>query len=114
MSGQDNKHFKQEKYQKAVKEEAKATAKVPSPGCFLLQFRSDGASATSAHDVVLWRRRISALAIKECPTIGRCIDELTYRRPDEVVRPDFAAIEDEDDRYVARQMYMKKLEKICN
>ena len=108
--GKQGKGYKHDKYHKAVKEEARATNKVASPGSFLLQFRTDGAATTTAHDVTLWRKRISVLALKECPNIGRCVEELTYREPEEVVRPDFAAITDEDDRYVARQMYMKALE----
>ena len=36
---------------------------------------------------------------------------LEYRLPVEVVRPDIAAIEDDDDRYIARQVYLKKIEK---
>ena len=108
--GKQGKGYKNEKYHKVVKEEAKATTKVASPGSFLLQFRTDGSATTTAHDVTLWRKRISVLALKECPNIGRCIEELTYREPEPVARPNFAAIEDEDDKYVARQMYMKALE----
>ena len=103
-NGKQGKGYKNDKYHKVVKEEAKAAAKVASPGSFLLQFRTDGVATTSAHDVTLWRKRISKLALKECPNIGRCVEELAYRDPEEVVRPNFTAIEDEDDRYVARQM----------
>ena len=30
------------------------------------------------------------------------------------MRPDLAAIEDDDDRYIARQVYLKKIEKFLN
>ena len=109
-NGKQGKGYKYEKYHKEVMEEAKATSKVASPGSFLLQFRTDGAATTTAHDVTLWRKRISVLALRECPNIGRCVEELAYREPEPVARPNFAAIEDEDDKYVARQMYMKALE----
>ena len=72
----------------------------------MLQYRTDG-----ANDVTVWRKRLSVVANRECPTIGRIVDELEYRLPEEVVRPDFAAIEDEDDRFIARSMYLKKMEK---
>ena len=39
------------------------------------------------------------------------MDELEYRLPEEVARPNFAAIEDDDDRYIVRQGYLKKIEK---
>ena len=59
---------------------------------------------------------LSVTANRECPTIGRIVDELEYRLSEEVVRSDFAATEDDDDydddRYIARQMYPKKIEKI--
>ena len=51
------------------------------------------------------------VANSKCPTTGRCIDELEYRLLKEIVRPDFAVIEDEDDRFIARQMYQKKMER---
>ena len=54
---------------------------------------------------------ISILATnRECPTIGRIGDKLEYRLPEEVVRPDFAAILDEDNRFIARIMYLKMME----
>ena len=40
--------------------------------------------------------------------------ELEYRLPEEVIRPDFAAIENDDDKYIARQIYLKKIEKNLN
>ena len=43
---------------------------------------------------------------RECPAIGRYIDKLEYR-VQEVVRPNFAAIVDKDDRFTARQMFLK-------
>ena len=92
--------------QRPPREELKASAKVASPGCFLLQYKTDG-----ANDVTVWLKRFSVVANRACPTIGRIVDELAYRLPEEVVRPDFAAIEDEDDRYIARQVYLKKIEK---
>ena len=91
------------------REELKVSAKVASPGCFLLQYKTDG-----ANDVTVWLTRLSVVAMRECPTIGRIVEELEYRLPDEVERPDFAAIEDEDDRYIARQIYLKKIEKNLN
>ena len=42
------------------------------------------------------------------------VDELEYRLPEVVARPNFAAILDEDDRFVARQMYLKQMEKNLN
>ena len=51
------------------------------------------------------------VANRECPTVGRIVDELGYRLPEVVVRPDFAAILDEDDRFIAMQMYLKQMEK---
>ena len=52
------------------------------------------------------------VANRECPTIGSIVDELEYRLPEEVVRPDFAAILDEDDRFIARSMYLKRWKRI--
>ena len=60
-----------------------------SPGCILLQYKTGAAT-----DVTIWRKRFSVIANRECSTIGRVVDELEYRLPDEVVRHDFAAIED--------------------
>ena len=54
------------------------------------------------------------VAIKECPTTGRVVEKLEYHLPNEVVLPEFAAFGDEDDRYIARQIYLKKLEKNLN
>ena len=51
------------------------------------------------------------MANRKCPTIARCINELEYRFPEEVVRPNFAAIVDEDARFIAREMYLKKIQK---
>jgi len=70
------------RFQKAQGEDQKVSAKVSSPGCFLLQYRTDG-----ANDVTIWRKRLSVVANRECPTIGRVIDELEYRLPEEVERP---------------------------
>ena len=41
------------------------------------------------------------VANEECSTIGETVDELEYRLPEEV-RPDFAIIANEDDRFIAR------------
>jgi hypothetical protein len=57
--------------QRAPREELKVSAKVASPGCFLLQYRTDG-----TNDVTIWRKRLSVVANRECPTIGRIVDEL--------------------------------------
>ena len=54
------------------------------------------------------------VANRECPTIGRIVDDFEYRIPEEVVRPDFAAIDDEDDRYIASSMYLNKMENNLN
>ena len=51
------------------------------------------------------------VANSKCPTIGRIVDELEYRLPEEVIRPDFVAIEDEDHRFFARSMFLKMSEK---
>ena len=52
--------------------------------------------------------------MKECSTIGKLVEQLEYRLPEEVERPNFAAIADEDVRYIARQIYLKKIEKNLN
>ena len=80
-----------------------------SPGCFLLQYKTDG-----ANDVTIWLKRLSVVAMRECQTFGRVVEELEYRLPKEVDRPDFAASVDEDDRYIARQMHLQKIEKNLN
>ena len=85
-----------ERFQRAPREELKASAKVASPSCFLLRYLIDGAS-----DVTVWRKRLSVVANRECPTIGRILYELDYRLPKEISRPDFAAIENEDNRFIA-------------
>ena len=48
------------------------------------------------------------VANRECHTIGKMVDQLGYRLPEELVRPNFAAIEDGGDGFIARQMYLKK------
>ena len=35
------------------------------------------------------------------PTIGRIVDELEFKLPEEIERPDFAATVDGDDRFIA-------------
>ena len=60
---------------------------MPSPGCFLLQYKRDG-----VNDVIL-----GVVAMRECPTIVRKVEELEYRLPEDAERPNFAAIEDEGD-----------------
>ena len=65
------------RFQRSPREELKVSAKVASAGCFLLQYRTDG-----ANDVTTWLKRLSIVANRECPTIGRIIDELEYRLPD--------------------------------
>ena len=67
-----------------------------------------------ANDVTDWLKRISVVVIRECYTIGRVVEELKYRLPEEVVRPNFAAIEDDDDKHIARQIYLKQVEKNIN
>ena len=76
-----------------------------SPGCFLYQNNTDGATY-----VTIQRKRFIVIANRKCPTIGRIVDELEYRLPEEVARLDFVAIEDDDDRYIARQVHLKKIE----
>ena len=39
------------------------------------------------------------------------MDELGYKLSEVVVRPNFVAILDEDDRFIARQMYLKQMKK---
>ena len=39
---------------------------------------------------------------------------MEYRLAGEVVRLDFAAIEDDDDKYIARQIYLTEIEKSLN
>ena len=87
--------------QRSSRKELKVSAKVASPARFLFPYKTDGTT-----DVTIWRRFI-AIAKRECPTIGRAVDEL-----DEVERSNFAAIEDDDDRYFARQVYLKKWRRI--
>ena len=59
-------------------------------------------------------KRLSIVANRECPTIGRIIDELEYRLPEEVDKPDFSSFFDEDDKIIARTIYLKRLEKNLN
>ena len=47
-------------------------------------------------------KRLSVVVTRECPRIGRIVNELGYRLPEENVRPHFAAIEDDDYRFIAR------------
>ena len=68
--------------QKPPREELKVSAKVGSPDCFLLQYK---------------RKWLSVIVNRECPIIGRIVDELEYRLPEEVMRPDFAAIDYDDE-----------------
>ena len=58
-----------------------------------------------ANDVTTQGKRL------KCPKIGRIVDQLEYRLPVEATRPGFATIEDEDDRYIASKMYLRKMEK---
>ena len=44
---------------------------MPSPGFFLLQYKTDG-----ANDVAVWLKRLSVVAMKECSRIGRVVEEL--------------------------------------
>ena len=92
-------------FQRSPREELKASAKVASAGCFLLQYRTD---------VTTWLKGLSIVANRKCPIIGRIVDELEYRLPEEVERSDSAVIEDEDDKIIARSIYLKKLEKNLN
>ena len=52
------------RFQRPAREENKISAKVASPGCFLLQYRTDG-----ANDVTIWRKRLSVVANRECLTL---------------------------------------------
>ena len=70
---------------------------VSSRDCLPLQYRTDG-----ANDVTVLRKRLSVVANRECPTIGRIVKELEYSLPEVVERADFAAIVDEDGRIIAR------------
>ena len=81
------------------REKLRVSAKVASPGCILLQYKTDVANV-----VTVWLKRLSVTAMRECPTIGRVVEELEYRLAEEVVRPDFAAIVDEVDRYCAAKI----------
>ena len=46
---------------------------------------------------------------RECPITCRLINELQYRLPGEIERPDFVAIVDENDRFVAKHLYLKRM-----
>ena len=48
----------------------------------------------------------------KCPTIGRIVDELEYRLPEEFERPDFAAIADKYDRFIARSVCLKRWKRV--
>ena len=52
--------------------------------------------------------------MRECLTISRIIEELEYLLLEEVVRPDFYTIVDEEDRYIARKIYLTKFETNLN
>ena len=51
------------------REELKVSAKMASPGCLILQYKTDG-----AHDVTVWLKRLSVVAMRECPAIGRLVE----------------------------------------
>ena len=59
------------------REMQKVFAKVASTGCFLLQYKTDGAT-----DVTIGGKRFSFIANRECPTIARIVDELEHRLSD--------------------------------
>ena len=80
--------------------------KLASPGWSLLQYRTDGAT-----DMTAWNKRCSVVAKRECLTVCGTVDELEYKSPEEVQRPYFAAFVSEDDKYIAKKMYLKKIEK---
>ena len=82
-------------------------AKMASPGCFLLQYKTD-----DANDVSVQLKRLNVIAMRVCPTVGSIVEELEYCLPEEVGRPDFAAIVDEHDRYIARQMYQRRWRRV--
>ena len=48
------------RFQRAPREELKFSVKVASPGCFLLQYRADG-----ANDVAVWRKRLNVPQLAE-------------------------------------------------
>ena len=48
----------------------------------------------------MWRKN------RELLTIGRIVDNLEYRLLEEIERPDFAAIEEENDILIARKKYL--------
>ena len=79
------------------REMLKVSAKVTSPGCLLLHYKMD-----DANDVTVWLKRLSVVAMKECATIDRVVEELEYCLPEEVGRHDIAAIEDKDDQYIGK------------
>ena len=74
------------RFHRSPREELKVSAKVASAGCFLLQYRTDG-----ANDVTTWLKKLSIVAYRDYPTIGGIIDELEYRLPEEI---DFASFFD--------------------
>ena len=78
----------------------------------LAQYCSAPASSIDANNVTIHRKRLSLLAKKECPTVGRIVNGLGYRFPKDVVIPNSAEIKDEDDRHIATQMSLKKKGKI--
>ena len=85
--------------------ELKSSSKVACPVCFLLRYKTDG-----ANDATIWLKRLSMVAMRECPTIGTIVEEeLEYHLPEEVKRLEFAAIVDDDDRYIARKIYPKTI-----
>ena len=92
-----------------LRERMRVSAKFPSPGGITLQHKTDG-----ANDVTVWLKGLSMVAMKECLTIGRIVEELEYRLAEDVVQPNFATIEDDADRYIASQIYLTKIEKNLN
>ena len=65
------------------KQEMKVSVKVASPGRFSLQNKIDGAK-----DVTIWSMRSSVVAMRECLTNGRIVEEFEYRLHEEVERSD--------------------------
>ena len=51
-------------------------------------------------------------ANKECPARGSCVDELEYRIPEAIGRPDFAANMDEGDIFDSKTSVTEKLRRI--
>ena len=60
---------------------------------------------------VVFCSSIENISNREHFTIGKLVDELEYRLPEAVARSDFAAMQDDGDRYITKANVPKNIEK---